>query len=66
MNPKKDNLIMELLKVSEFSQFIGFTNRGNLTLKLIYDGGINDYRFYLDSVPLDDKSNKAMIKLLFK
>lgn len=59
----RDNLIMKALKVSEVSSIIAKTNKGELTLRLKYEGTGNDYRFTLDAVPLEDKENKELLKL---
>ena len=58
---EKDQLIMKVLKTSEISHVLAKTNKGDLTLKLIF--GEKDYRFFLDAVPMEDKENKQLIKL---
>ncbi len=63
---KKDNLIMQVLKVSEINHAIAITNKGSLTLRLPYKGTAKDYRFVLDAVPLPEKLNKELINLYFK
>ena len=58
---EKDQLIMKVLKISEISHILAKTNKGDLTLKLIF--GEKDYKFFLDAVPMEDKENKQLIKL---
>lgn len=60
---QKDNLIMRALKLSEISHTIAKTNKGDLNLKLTYEGTENDYKFVLDAVPLEEKSNKELLSL---
>ncbi len=62
---KVDTAIMRSLKVSEISHRIGNTNRGELTLKLVFGQGYRDYRFALDAVPVTDEQNKELLALYF-
>jgi len=59
---KRDNKVMEHLKVSEINHFIARTNRGELMLHLPYQGTSEDYWFILDSVRVDPEANKELIK----
>lgn len=58
-----DNQIMRLMKVETLSHVIATTNKGTLTLSLSKGGTENDYRFILDAVPYDDKTNKELLTL---
>lgn len=60
----KDNQIMKIMKVSEISHILADTNRGTLTLKLIFGGKGQDYRLFLDAVPFNDEENKELLSLL--
>lgn len=60
-----DNKIMKLLGLKEIRHMICHTNHGELTLMLRLGEDAKDYRFVLDSVPLDDEKN-ASLKELFK
>lgn len=57
-----DNQIMSLLKVETLAHQVATTNKGTLTLSLHKGGNENDYRFILDAVPLEDKTNKELIE----
>lgn len=59
---KKDNFIMNKLKVNEIRHMLAETNKGNLTLKLEKDGEAKDYRFVLDAVPFSDEDNTELLK----
>lgn len=60
---KKDNEIMRIMKVSELSHIVAKTNKGELVLRLPKGGTAQDYRFVLDAVPFDDKTNKALLEV---
>lgn len=60
---KKDNYIMNTMKVSSLSHVIAHTDKGTLTLKLSKGGSEYDYRFVLDAVPFSDKENKELLEL---
>ena len=60
---EKDNLIMRVLKISDISHILAKTNKGDLTLRLAYEGTEKDYRFVLDAVPVEDKQNKELLDL---
>ncbi len=62
MNQKKDNEIMKVLKASDLSHVVAYTNKGILTLKLVF--GTNEYRYFLDSVQLDKEIDEALKKIL--
>lgn len=66
LKAKNDNLIMGILKVSELGHIVATTNKGPLVLRLPYKGSARDYRFILDAVPFDNKSNKELIARFFK
>lgn len=59
---KTDNEVMKLLKVSELNHFIARTDKGELMLHIPFQGKSEDYRFKLDSVKVDDATNKELIK----
>jgi len=62
---EQDNLIMRVLNVDHIAHIIANTNKGTLTLILRKGGNENDYRFSLDAVPYEDKTNKELLNLFF-
>jgi len=60
---KADNLIMRVLKVSELSHTIAKTDKGDLNLRLNYEGKAEDYKFTLDAIPMEEKANNNLIEL---
>jgi len=60
----KDNKVMKLLGLKEVRHVIMHTNRGELTLMLNKDESAKDYRYVLDSVPLEYEQNDALKELL--
>ncbi len=60
-----DNQIMRVLKINAISHLIANTDRGVLTLTLAKRGTENDYRYALDAVPYDDKTNKELLELFY-
>lgn len=60
-----DNQIMRVMKIDSISHLVANTNRGTLTLTLTKGGGENDYRYALDAVPYDDKTNKELLELFY-
>lgn len=62
---QKDNQIMRVMKINSISHLIANTDRGTLTLTLAKGGTENDYRYALDAVPYDDKTNKELIELFY-
>ena len=61
----KDNQIMRVMKINSISHIIANTERGVLTLTLEKNGTENDYRYALDAVPYDDKTNKELLELFY-
>lgn len=61
LNPTKDNQIMKVLKVDDLSHIIADTPKGRLSVKL--RKGEYDYKFFLDSVPMDDETNLNLREL---
>ena len=59
----RDNKIMKIMKVSELCHTIAKTDKGDLTLKLVYGQKGTDYQFVLDAVPFGDDDNKQLIDL---
>lgn len=59
---KIDNAIMRITKVSEIRHVLAHTDKGDLCLMLPFKGTEYDYRFVLDSVPYDDKTNKKLLE----
>ncbi len=53
---------MRVLKISELSRLIAKTNKGDLTLKIVF--GATDYHYFLDSVKLDQELDEALKKIL--
>lgn len=51
------------MKVSELAHTIAKTDKGDLTLKLVYGQTGDDYTFVLDAVPFDQEQNKQLIAL---
>lgn len=60
---KKDNEIINLLKVNEISRIICNTDRGQLTLRL--RKGETAYRFILDAVELPKDLNKELMEVIY-
>lgn len=60
---KIDNAIISALKLTEIRHIIAHTNKGDLCLMLPKDGLAKDYRFVLDAVPYDDKTNSELMAL---
>lgn len=60
---KIDNVAMMALKLLEIRHIIAQTDKGELSLMLRKGGTGKDYRFILDSVPLEEEKNKEMMKL---
>lgn len=62
---QRDNQIMRVMKLYSISHLIANTDKGTLTLTLVKGGNENDYRFSLDAVPYDDKTNKELLQLFY-
>lgn len=60
---KKDQKIMELLKVMNISRLVAQTSLGDL--KLMLRKGEREYNLVLDAVPLEKELNREMMELLF-
>lgn len=60
---QQDNRIMKLLEATEVRHLIAHTNKGELTLMLRKGETAKDYRFVLDSVPLEDEKNDELKEL---
>jgi hypothetical protein len=58
---KIDNLIMEVIKVKELNRIVAKTDKGNLTMKI--EKGETDYKFFLDSIPLNKEKNANLLDL---
>lgn len=61
---KVDNAVMRLLKLSSIRHVIAHTSRGDLCLNLPFEGTWQDYRFFLDAVPLDDEDNEKLMGIV--
>lgn len=59
---KIDNKVMSVMKISEIRHIIAHTNKGDLCLMLPYNGTERDYKFVLDAVPYDEKTNKELLQ----
>lgn len=59
---KLDNKIMKAMKVGEIRHVVAETNKGQLNLMLALGGTHHDYKFVLDAVPFDEKTNKQLIE----
>lgn len=60
---KQDNAIMRILKLGEVRHIVAHTDKGDLCLCLFKDGTDKDYRYLLDSVPVDSEQNQEMLDL---
>lgn len=60
----KDNKVMKLLGLTEIRHLIAHTNKGELTMMLRKGESVNEYRFVLDAVPLEDEQNANLKELL--
>ena len=58
---KIDNLVMKEIKVNQLSRIISKTDKGNLTIKIEKDE--QEYKFFLDSIPLTKKTNAILLDL---
>jgi len=61
---KRDNMVMTIIKTSEFSRVIAHTDKGDLCLKLPFKGTGEDYIFVLDAVPFSKDDTKLLLNLL--
>lgn len=59
----QDNKIMKILGITEIKHLIAHTNKGELTLMLRKGERAHDYRFVIDSVPLEDEKNDELKEL---
>jgi len=62
---RHDNAIMRALKLSHISHAIAETSKGQLSLRLDYEGGAKDYHFVLDAVPVEKGKNEELIRLFY-
>ncbi len=62
---KIDNAMMRGLKVKEIGHNVAQTDRGDLVLKLRAGEGATKYQFHLDAIPVEEKTNKQLLKLYF-
>jgi hypothetical protein len=60
---KRDNYLMKLMKLGEIRHVICHSDKGDFCLMLSKDGQAKDYRFVLDAVPVDNKTNKELLEL---
>ncbi len=62
-NAARDNKIMKLLGTAELRHLIAHTTKGELTLSIRKGETAQNYRFVLDSVPLEDDHNDELKEL---
>lgn len=60
----QDNKIMKELGVNEIHHIVARTNKGELSIMLRKDEDSTQYRFVLDSVPVEDEKNDTL-KMLY-
>lgn len=60
---KIDNRLMGLTKVGEIRHVIAHTDKGDLCLVLRKGETEKDYRFILDAVPYDEKTNREIMQM---
>ena len=60
---KQDNMLMRALRLDEIRHILCHSDKGDIALMLRKGETERDYRFVVDSVPVDDEKNKELTKI---
>ena len=60
---KQDNMLMRALRLDEIRHILCHSDKGDIALMLRKGETERDYRFVLDSVPVDAEKNKELTKI---